>query len=80
MELRQTKLVESVGLLFQTRVQFPPSPQYTKISPYGEIFCGYSVRIILCLIWCLIFCFPKDAMDVENMEKIYAASVFESFQ
>jgi len=27
MEKRQTKLVESVGILFQTRVQFPPSPQ-----------------------------------------------------
>lgn len=30
MEKRQTTLVESVGLLFQTRVQFPPSPQYEK--------------------------------------------------
>lgn len=39
MELRQTKLVESVGLLFQTRVQFPPSPQYTKISPLRGDFC-----------------------------------------
>jgi len=27
MENRQTKLVEAVGFLFQTRVQFPPSPQ-----------------------------------------------------
>lgn len=42
MENRQTKLVESVDLLFQTRVQFPPSPQYTKISPLWGDFCIYG--------------------------------------
>lgn len=39
MEKRQTKLVDTVGFLFQTRVQFPPSPQYEKSLLYGEIFC-----------------------------------------
>jgi len=35
MEKRQTKLVESVELLFQTRVQFPPSP-HKRISSLAE--------------------------------------------
>ena len=35
MENRQTKLVETVDLLFQTRVQFPPSPQLNTLRCGG---------------------------------------------
>ncbi len=39
MENWQTKLVDTVEILFQTRVQFPPSPQYTEnLSLTGRFF------------------------------------------